>query len=550
MLFFTHLGRTMPRKSPSILLALLLLTFGWAEGQLPETSRQVDTRDEGQIFMGAFQAILNHHQTTFSDSTLWEEALKGLIQGLNDPYATVFTPEEYGAFEEENTGDYAGIGVQITQLNQRVTVTAVFRRTPADEVGLMVGDQIVAVRGVDARAWTTDRARDSIRGPVGTVVEITIAREGVGEPLTFPIRRAQVHVSAVTASLVNDSLGYILVGQVARGSAAEVDSAFVVLEDAKGIILDLRRNPGGYLVESLSMVDLLLEPGKTLAFTDSRSPGRANETKQESWTSRIPARIPEKPLLVLVDRYSASAAEIVAGALQDHDRAIVLGERTFGKGIVQTVLPLPGNRRIRLTTGDWMTPLGRSLHVPRDFQGRPLQSEDPDTFPVVVTEGGRSLRADGCVFPDLEIQDDTLTTAEQELIVESARAEVPLTLRIAEFAFEEARRALDASGAQEFDPASMDGFLDLLEEEGIPSETLRHPEAVGYLSWRSRIVFAQRADHTQHALEFQAERDRVLAEAIRILEGVSSQQDLIATVDARAAQNRQARGKGQETGRT
>ena len=530
------------RRVFPILPILLLVSVSSGVGQVPDTTGRADAGAESQVFLGAFQNILTYHQTTFSDSTLWEQALEGLIQGLNDPYATVFTPEEFGVFEEDNTGDYAGIGVQITQLNERVTVTAVFRQTPADEVGLIVGDKIVEVRGVDARNWTVDMARDSIRGPVGSVIEIKIEREGVGEPLGFPIRRDNVHVSAVTASMLRDSLGYILVDQVARGSAVEVDSAFGVLADAKGIILDLRRNPGGYLVESLSMADLFLDRGKTLASTVSRSPGQPNKTVEESWNARVPARIPEKPLVVLVDRFSASAAEIVAGSLQDHDRAVVLGERTFGKGVVQTVLPLPGDRRLRITTGDWMTPLGRSLHIPRDLEGRPV-NEASDSFPTVVTDAGRTLRADGGVFPDLEIQDDTLTTVEQNLLVESARTGFPLTLRITEFAFEQVQRLREGTGIPELTPEAIEPFMDQLEAEGLPADLIQNPEARDYLSWRVRMAFAQRAEHFNHALEFQAERDRVLAEAIKLLEASENQGDLFAAVETEAARNRRAQGQ-------
>lgn len=529
------------RRVSPILPVLLLASISQGWGQVPDTTGRIDPDTERQVFLDAFQNILNYHQTTFNDSTLWEQALEGLIEGLNDPYATVFTPEEFGVFEEDNTGDYAGIGVQITQLNGLVTVTAVFRQTPANEVGLMVGDQIVEVKGVDARDWTVDMARDSIRGPVGSVVEVKIRREGVGEPLAFPIRRDNVHVSAVTASMLQDSLGYILVDQVARGSAEEVDSAFGVLADAKGIILDLRRNPGGYLVESLSMADLFLDRGKTLASTVSRSPGQPNKTVKESWDARVPARIPEKPMVVLVDRYSASAAEIVAGSLQDHDRAVVLGERTFGKGVVQTVLPLPGDRRLRITTGDWMTPLGRSLHIPRDIQGRPV-NEVSDSFPTVVTNAGRVLRADGGVYPDLVIRDDTLTTVEQNLLVEAARAEIPLSLRITEYAFEQVQKLKAGEGPQELPQEALEPFMDLLEEEGLPTDLAQDPEARGYLSWRVRLAFAQRAEHYNHALEFQAERDNVLAEAIKFLEASDTQGDLFAAVETEAARNRSARG--------
>jgi len=490
---------------------------------------------EGQVFLGAFESILNYHQTTFSDSVLWESALRGLIEGLNDPYAEVFTPEEYGAFEEDNTGDYAGIGVQITRLNQRVTITAVFRQTPADQAGMMVGDRIVGVKGHDAREWSVDQARDSIRGPVGTTVDVSIERDGLSEPITLSIGRDQVHVSAVTAGMIRDSLGYILVDRVARGSAAEVDSAFGVLGDARGIIVDLRRNPGGYLVESLNMADLFLARGTILASTRSRAPGRPNATEEESYQARLQPRIPQKPIVILVDEYTASAAEIVAGALQDHDRAAVLGARTFGKGIVQTVLPLPGERRIRITTGDWMTPLGRSLHIPRDFEGRPLTVPDSVDFPVVVSEGGRTLRADGGVFPDLVVEDDTLTTAEQNLLIESARASVPLTLRIAEFSFEEARKASEGQGPGELNPGALDGFIQALRDEGVPAEILDAPGVSEYLSWRARIAFEDRVGHRGHALEYQAERDRVLDKAIRFLEGSRTQSELFAAVEAEAA---------------
>lgn len=524
-----------------VLLSLLLPLDGGAQsgdaarGDSTESSgSEVRAVPESQVFLGAFKSILDFHQTTFSDSTLWENALDGLIEGLNDPYAEIFTAEEYGVFEEDNTGDYAGIGVQITRLNQRVTITAVFRETPAAGVGLMVGDQIVGVGGHDAREWTVDQARDSIRGEVGSVVEVTVERTGLGEAITLPIRRDQVHVSAVTATLLQDTLGYIQVDRVARGSAAEVDSAFAVLKDAKGIILDLRRNPGGYLVESLDMADLFLQPTQPLASTKSRTPHEADATQEQSFRARFPARIPEKPLVILVDGYTASAAEIVAGALQDHDRAVVLGERTFGKGVVQTVLPLPADRRLRITTGDWMTPLGRSLHIPRDLEGRPLARES-DTFQVVRTAAGRSLRADGGVYPDLVVQDDTLTTAEQRLLIESARAGIPLTLRLAEFAFQEAQEALDGSGNQEMDPEAVMALMEALREEGVPSDVLDHPDVRRYLDWTARIDFAMRIDRQSHALELRAKRDRVLAAAIRFLAEAESQSDLFAAVEAEVA---------------
>jgi hypothetical protein len=213
---------------------------------------------------------------------------------------------------------------------------------------------------------------------------------------------------------------------------------------------------------------------------------------------------------------------------------VVLGARTFGKGVVQTVLPLPGDRRLRITTGDWMTPLGRSLQVPRDMEGRPLP-HDTTNIPVIVTEAGRTLRADGGVFPDLEVRDDTLTAAEQTLLIESARAGVPLTLRIAEFSFEEARKALEGTGPQDLDPRTVENLIRGLREEGVPADALDHPDIPRYLSWRTRMAFEDRVGHEGHALEVQAERDRVLEKAIAFLEGAHTQAELFAAVEAAAA---------------
>ena len=181
-----------------------------------------------------------------------------------------------------------------------------------------------------------------------------------------------------------------------------------------------------------------------------------------------------------------------------------------------------------------MTPLGRSLHIPRDLDGRPLK-EVSDTFAVVRTDSGRSLRADGGIYPDLAVQDDTLTTPEQHLLIESARAGIPLSLRIAEFAFQKAQRAMESPGSQEMDPEAVVELVEALRGEGVPSDVLDHPDVRRYLDWTARIDFANRIDHPDHALEFQAERDRVLAAAIRFLKEARTQSDLFAAVEAEAA---------------
>ncbi len=485
------------------------------------------------VFLSTLQAISEMHMTAPSDSALWERAIEGLITSLDDPYAEVFTPDEVAAFEEQNTGNYAGIGVQITQLNDLVTVTAVFRGTPAEDVGMQEGDVIVEIDGVDSRAFTTDSVSKVIRGTPGTSVDVKVEREGYAAPIPFGIVRAEVHVPTVEAAPIEGGLTYIMMDRFARGAIQEMDSVLREFEDTRGLIIDLRRNPGGFLDEALMLSDLFLSPGQKLASTLSRVPKGGGERAEESWTDRVPPRLPDVPIVVLIDQYSASAAEILAGALQDHDRALVVGQRSFGKGLVQTVMPLPHGRQIRLTTGEWLTPLGRSLHRPRASDGRPLP-EDVDTFPTIRSEAGRELVAVGGIFPDLEIRDDTLTQNEQKFLQGAVDAEVPLPLRIAEFGFAEAQDLKEAGLDPQLREDRFQGFVAQLVADGLPAELLEPAGVLDYLRWRATISVSDRMNRLGISAEVRMQRDPVLAEAARLLRETSSQAGLYAAAAARA----------------
>ncbi len=509
-------------------------------------AQSTDTRATSQppevdVLASAVNAISRMHMQSFSDSALWEAAIDGLIEALDDPYAELFTPEEAEAWEEETSGNYSGIGLQITLLNDRVTVTAVFRGFPADEHGVMVGDVIVGVNEHDASDWSTAMAADSIRGPVGTDVTVRLERAGYEEPIEYDISRAEVHVPAVYTGVVEGDIGYVMMDRVARNAAREMNEALAELSGAQGLIIDLRRNPGGFLDESLMLADLFLEPGSTLASTVQRVPGKdASEPETDAYNDRWPQLVPDMPIVILVDEFTASGAEIVAGALQDYDRAVVLGQRTFGKGVVQTVMPLPFGRRLRFTTGSWLTPLGRSLQRARDRQGRPIQ-EDVDTLPRVQTPSGRSLIAGGGVFPDLVIEDDTLRVAERDLIRRTNEIEFPLGLRITEFGFSVAAARRESGAEPGLTEAEFETFIDSLAEEGLDAELLQDPDVRDYLFWRAEMAVAQRMDDVGAEAEFRSRRDPVLTEAIRLLQITSTQEELLRTVDAmpEATQSRQ-----------
>jgi carboxyl-terminal processing protease len=512
------------------------LTFALAlivPGVSAQTADRLSTRRpaEADVLTDAVRAISRMHMQEFSDSMLWEAAIDGLIASLQDPYAELFSPVESNEWEEETTGNYSGIGLQITILNEEVTITGVFRGFPADQAGIAIGDVIVGVNDNDAGDWDTQTAADSIRGPSGTNVNVRVRRAGYVEPLAFDVTRAEVHVPAVQHGLLESGIGYVIMDRVARGAADEMSQALELYEDAPGLIIDLRRNPGGFLDESLDLADLFLERGSTLASTvQRRAGGSVDDPETDSYTDRMPVRAPDLPIVILVDEYTASGAEILAGALQDYDRALVLGTRTFGKGVVQTVMALPHDRRLRFTTGSWLTPLGRSLQRPRDRQMRLLE-QDVSSLPHVTTPGGRDLIDGGGIFPDLTIAGDTLRLPEQEFIRTVSESQFPLGTRLQELGFGVAAAHLAAKEPPSLNDEQFDGFVSSLVEQGLPADLLADPMVQEYLRWQAEIAVAVRMDDVGAEADVRAQRDRVLSEAIRLLRAADSQADLFREAD-------------------
>ncbi|MCY4646508.1 MAG: S41 family peptidase [Gammaproteobacteria bacterium] len=479
---------------------------------------------DDQRFLSAFDSIRRSGPDAPDDPVLWRGSISGLIGALDDPYGQVLSPRLVDEFQEQTTGNYAGIGVAIQQLNDRITVTAVFRGFPAERVGIQVGDVIVGVDGESTDGWTTGAASERIRGTPGTMVTVSVERDGFSAPIPHDIERDNIHVSSVHAGYMDEDIGYIQLDRVARGSTEEMDSAFALLADARGIVLDLRRNPGGYLDESLTLTDLFLDRGKRIVSTRGRNPRRGPGEHEDAVYTRDRASVGDKPLVVLVDGFTASAGEILSGALQDHDRALVVGERTFGKGVVQSVVPLPEGWQLQLTTGEWYTPLGRSLHRQRDAQGLPLP-EDSTAFPVFTTEGGRELRGGGGVFPDLQIAGDTLLVVERQLLEEARDAEFPFGLRLAEIGFDRSQAVSNDGAEAIITDEILEAFIADMREAGVPEATVGDPAVRDYLLWRLEIALSQRMDD-ERLLRFRIQRDPVLAEAVRLVRESDTQAEL------------------------
>jgi carboxyl-terminal processing protease len=501
------------------------------EPNQPGAARQTRAQElsaEQRVFLAMMEMIENYSLAARGDTLLWQNAMEAAVASLGDPYATILPPDDAQAFEEQSTGNYAGIGISILQVNSSVTITEVFRDAPADLAGLLVGDRIVGVNSdmSGSDGWTVNDASSRIRGEAGTMVTVVVERDGVDRPIPHEIRRDRVHVPAARQERLFGDIGYILLDRVTRNSWLEVDAALRELSGVRGLILDLRGNPGGYLDESLNLADLFVDEDAVLVRTRYREVG-TDRTLENVSVARMPQRFLGVPMIVLVDAYSASAAEIIAGALQDHDRALVIGERTFGKGTVQSVLALPDDYLLRITSGEWYTPQGRSLNRRRDLEGNLIEGDSTSNLDATVSSvGGRPLRGDGGVFPDLVVLNDTLTAAERDFVAATIDAEITLGSRIQEVALQTAIASRSAGTVPErFPQARFDAFVASLIADGVPAESITE-EARNYLKWRLETVLYQRLDRDDRSFEVQSERDVVLSTAIRFLQRAEQQADL------------------------
>ena len=297
-----------------------------------------------------------------NDSKLIEDAIKGVLTGL-DPHSTYLTPKEVEEEQAETRGEFGGLGIDVTMEDGLVKVIAPIENMPADRAGVLGGNSITAIDGEALRGLTMDAAVDKMRGPVGSPIVLTIARKGLQKPITVKVVRDVIRVNPVQYSVEGD-VGWIKVKSFENEHTTDyleqaVQDIKKILGGSKvaGYVLDLRNNPGGLLDQAIALSDAFLDHG-VIVVTKGRSPADIDRSDAK------PGDITDgKPLIVLINGGSASASEVVAGALQDHKRAQLVGTRSFGKGSVQTMIPLPNKGAIRLTTARYYTPSGRSIQA-------------------------------------------------------------------------------------------------------------------------------------------------------------------------------------------
>ncbi len=350
-----------------------------------------DVYQQARLFENVLAHVRDYHVDSIGEPELYRKATDGLLTQLGDPYAALLVGKDLERHVERTTGDYAGIGLLVDARNGWVTVVTPMQDSPAERAGIRTGDQLFEVDGLSAAEWTLDRAVQAMRGELGTPLDIVIRREGAGEPLRFRLVRERIHQRAVPPGLLlPEGVGYLSMTMVRENAAEELEHevADLMRQGMRVLLLDLRSNPGGLRDEAVEVSDLFLDPRQEVLVSRGRAPG-----DNHRWSDYRPQRWPDLPVVVLVSGGTASAAEIVAGALQDHHRALIVGDTTYGKGIVQTVFTLSRDLALRMTTARWYTPNGRSI------QG------------VVDSAMGEPSTGGGLV-PDVVLPRDTLTTSE------------------------------------------------------------------------------------------------------------------------------------------
>jgi len=400
-----------------VLMAVAAVSFASGGWLLQHQAGGASVYRRASVFNDVLAHVADYYVDSLSEADLYGLAIDGLLKELGDPYSVFLEKSDYDRLSESTTGNYGGLGIQIDVRDGIITVVSPLPDTPAERAGVQPGDRIIELDGSSTRDWSVDRAVDELRGEPGTSITITITRIGVSEPIKLQIERAEIHVRSVqVAMLANDGVGYVWLTHVSAESRDELHDELERLQrdGMTSLVLDLRDNAGGLLDQGVDVTDLFLDAGREIVSVRGRMPSIS-----QTYRDRHPQTWPDLPIVVLVNGYSASAAEIIAGALQDQDRAVLVGTPTFGKGLVQSVFKLGGDEWLKLTTARWYTPSGRTIQRQRGPDGEMLaEASDSshaaaDTF---HTAAGRVVIGGGGIVPDSVVPADTLDAAQRAFL--------------------------------------------------------------------------------------------------------------------------------------
>ena len=526
-------------------MAGALVTGGWfLQRGLGGTASSVNG---ARLFDQVVSHVTDRYVDSLSRDSIYHEALQGMLRELHDPYTVFLSGDRLARLNENTSGRYAGLGVQIDVRDGWITVVSPLPDSPAERAGIQTGDRIVEVEGRSTEGWSVDEATRELRGPKGSRVNIMVERPGLESLLPFRLTRADIQVHAVRRTdLLPGNVGYLDIDVFSEQTASELEKEINNLRrrGLRALILDLRRNPGGLLEQGVAVSDLFLNRGQQIVSMRGRAYGATRDfadEEQQPW--------PDLPIVVLVDEGSASASEIVAGALQDHDRAVILGETTFGKGSAQSVFAMPDGGALKITTARWFTPVGRSIQKPRASDDEEITGEQDDAaapriageIPLTErtayrTDGGRVIYGGGGITPDLLVSDDP---GDQELELQRALGDQVGRFRDALTAYALSLKTARAVTSPDFrvTPEMRNAFRQLLEQRGIGIGREQWDAASPFVSRLLTYEIARYVFGVQAELRRRLEEDRVVITARELLMGDVTQR----TVLDRAAAKREAK---------
>ncbi|MGD2071084.1 MAG: S41 family peptidase [Gemmatimonadota bacterium] len=522
--------------APAAVLVTAAVTGGWFLQQGVDQEQNVYL--QVRLFQEVVDRVADQYVEEVDRGELYERAINGLLDELGDPNTSFIEASEYESFRIRTQGDYGGVGLEIVEQDGWITVVSPIPGTPAARAGIRAGDRFAEVAGESAEGWNVDQVADRLRGEPGTTVDVEILRIGVDEPIPFTLERAEIKLRAVPfATLLEGNVGYVPLQVFQEGAAAEVRAAVDSLRDegAKSVVLDLRGNPGGLLDEGVGVSDLFLEAQDEIVETRGRAPGQSEFHRASS-----PDAFRGLPVVVLVDETSASASEIVAGALQDHDRGLLVGNTSFGKGSVQTLFQLSGGNVLRLTTARWYTPVGRSIQMAEDqkraralgrngtltLAGQLTERPDSAERPTFRSDAGRVLYGGGGITPDVVVLPDTLSSDEQLAVRTLFREAGALNLALFNFATRYVQEHPGLERDFRVTDADLDTFAASMAERGIDVDRDVLGDAERFLRFQLRREIGLQAWGDEGEFQQVLDDDLQLQRALDLLRGSSSQRDL------------------------
>jgi carboxyl-terminal processing protease len=536
-------------RNRTALVAALLFVRIVAGGFLLQ---EPPVKPNARLFDQVLSLVSGQYVDTINNPELMSRAAKGLVKELHDPYSELFTPTESEEFSRGTNGRYGGTGMLLGEEDDKVvTVQKVFPNTPAEVAGVREGDAITAIADTSTKGWGLSKVSDHLRGIPGSAVVVTFGREGVATPIRLTMTRREVHVPAVPFTTVIDGAGYIPLQTFNENATEEVQTAVekLLAQGAKGLVLDLRDNGGGIVEQALGISSLFLKDGQDIVTVRARDAAdEVSRTTGDHVANGV-------PLVVLTDGGTASAAEIVAGALQDHDRALVLGSTTFGKGLVQSLYSLDGGYSLKLTTGKWYTPSGRSIHRERRItdDGRVVEGRLEDgriidgsadsieteetrlKRPRFRTDGGRTVYGGGGIVPDFLVHEDTNRTLRQEFLRAIAPKGQQIQTVLQQYSGELRTRATPQFTVT---PEIGSELRRRMRGAGVTVDARFDTVATNLLGEELDRRVARRALGEAEAKKRAAHDDRALMRAIDLLRRSRTQQDLLRVASATASGER------------